>query len=77
LIRQLREAGIGASVHFIPLHLHPYYRETYGYQPEDFPVAYGEYQRAVSLPIYSRMSDADVARVIDGVRGSVGRALAR
>jgi perosamine synthetase len=71
-IRQLREAGIGASVHFIPLHLHPYYRETYGYCAEDFPVAYQEYQRSVSLPIYSRMTDADVARVIDAVCQIVG-----
>ena len=59
---------IGASVHFIPLHLHPYYRDTYGYKPEDFPVAYREYQRAVSLPIYSRMTDDDVQDVIDAVR---------
>jgi dTDP-4-amino-4,6-dideoxygalactose transaminase len=39
-IDELRRKGIGTSVHFIPLHIHPYYRETYGYKPEDFPVAY-------------------------------------
>ena len=66
-IDELKQRNIGASVHFIPLHLHPYYRETYGYRPEDFPVAYCEYQREVSLPIYSKMSDQDVQDVIDAV----------
>jgi dTDP-4-amino-4,6-dideoxygalactose transaminase len=66
-IAELKERNIGASVHFIPLHLHPYYRETYGYRPEDFPVAYCEYQREVSLPIYSKMDDQDVQDVIDAV----------
>lgn len=66
-IEALRAANIGVSVHFIPLHIHPYYRELYGYRPEDFPVAYREYQRVISLPIYSRMSDQDVQDVIDAV----------
>ncbi len=66
-VEALRQRQIGASVHFIPLHLHPYYRETYGYRPEDFPVAYREYQREISLPIFSRMSDQDVQDVIDAV----------
>jgi len=66
-ITHLRESNIGVSVHWIPLHMHPYYRETYGYRPEDFPVAYNEYQRIISLPIYSAMSDQDVADVIAAV----------
>jgi dTDP-4-amino-4,6-dideoxygalactose transaminase len=66
-IQALKARNIGASVHFIPLHLHPYYRETYGYAPEDFPVACREYRRALSLPIYSRMSDRDVEDVIQAV----------
>lgn len=66
-IDELRRKGIGTSVHFIPLHLHPYYRETYGYQPDDFPVAYETYQRIISLPIYARMTDDDVERVIESV----------
>jgi dTDP-4-amino-4,6-dideoxygalactose transaminase len=64
---ELRTRKIGASVHFIPLHLHPYYREAYGYKPEDFPVAYREYRREVSLPIYSKMTDDDVRDVIEAV----------
>ena len=64
---ELKERGIGISVHFIPLHIHPYYRDLYGYKPEDFPVAYHEYLREISLPIYSRMTDEDVNRVIEAV----------
>jgi dTDP-4-amino-4,6-dideoxygalactose transaminase len=66
-VEELKKDNIGASVHFIPLHTHPYYRETYGYKPEDFPVAWREYQREISLPIFSRMSDQDVDDVIHSV----------
>ena len=66
-IEELKARKIGVSVHFIPLHLHPYYRQTYGYKPEDFPVAYREYLRMISLPIYSKMSDQDVEDVIEAV----------
>ena len=67
-IEALRRAGIGTSVHFIPLHLHPYYRERFGYQPGDFPSATRAYERIISLPIYPKMSEADVQRVIEAVR---------
>jgi len=67
-IEELKDRNIGTSVHFIPVHLHPYYRDKYGYKPEDFPVAYREYQRIVSLPLYPRMTDQDAADVIDAVR---------
>lgn len=66
-INHLRAANIGVSVHWIPLHMHPYYRETYGYRSEDYPVAFAEYQRIISLPIYSAMSDQDVNDVIAAV----------
>jgi dTDP-4-amino-4,6-dideoxygalactose transaminase len=66
-IEQMKERNIGTSVHFIPLHIHPYYRDTYAYEAEDFPIAYGQYQRVVSLPIYSKMTDEDVQNVIDAV----------
>lgn len=71
-VQALKEMNIGVSVHFIPLHIHPYYRETYGYKPEDFPVALREYEREVSLPIYSKMSDEDVQDVIDAVISIAG-----
>jgi dTDP-4-amino-4,6-dideoxygalactose transaminase len=70
-VEELKRCNIGTSVHFIPLHLHPYYRGTYGYRPGDFPVAYREYQREISLPIYSKMNDRDVQDVIDAVIGVV------
>ncbi len=66
-IEELRARGIGTSVHFIPLHIHPYYRDTYGYRPEDFPAAYGVFQRIISLPMYPKMTPGDVDRVIDAV----------
>jgi perosamine synthetase len=66
-IDELKKAQIGTSVHFIPLHLHPYYQTLYGYRPEDLPVALAQYLREISLPIYSRMSDSDVRSVIDAV----------
>jgi perosamine synthetase len=55
-------------VHFIPLHVHPYYRERYALQPSDFPNAWAAYERIVSLPIYAKMTDDDVRHVIDAVR---------
>jgi dTDP-4-amino-4,6-dideoxygalactose transaminase len=72
-IRQLQQAGVGCSVHFIPLHLHPYHRDRGGYQPEDFPVASRVYQRIVSLPLYSKMTEDEVNRVIETVRDLVKR----
>lgn len=72
-IRELAGQDVGTSVHFIPLHLHPYYRQQFGYRPDEFPVASSEFLRAVSLPIYSRMSDADVDRVVDVVIETVRR----
>jgi dTDP-4-amino-4,6-dideoxygalactose transaminase len=67
-ITLLKQEGIGTSVHFIPLHLHPYYRDTFGYGPADFPHASFVFERIVSLPIYPKMTEADVQRVIDTVR---------
>ncbi len=71
-IELMAEAGIGCSVHFIPLHLHPYWRDRYHHQPDDFPHALKSYQAAVSLPIYTRMTDADVERVVATVRSILG-----
>ncbi len=66
-IEELRARNIGASVHFIPVHLHPYYRDKYGFHADDFPIAYREYQRLVSLPLYPRLTDEDVDDVIEAV----------
>lgn len=66
-IDKLKSRGIGTSVHFIPLHIHPYYRDTYGYKPEDFPVAHETFKRIITLPIYPKMTDQDVQAVIEEV----------
>jgi perosamine synthetase len=66
-IEELKARGIGTSVHYIPLHLHPYYRETYGYQPDDLPVASQIAQQVISLPIYPNMTEADAQRVAHAV----------
>ncbi|HUI10811.1 MAG TPA: DegT/DnrJ/EryC1/StrS family aminotransferase [Bacteroidota bacterium] len=71
-VEELKKKNIGTSVHFIPLHVHPYYRETFGYTPADLPVAYGEYLREISLPIFSKMSDGDVRSVIGAVTEIAG-----
>ena len=67
-IELLKKERIGTSVHFIPLHLHPYYRDSFGYRPEDFPTANAVFERIISLPIYPKLTEADVQRVIDTVR---------
>ena len=72
-IERLRQAGIGTSVHFIPLHLHPFYRKTFGYRPEDFPNATSLAERIVSLPLYSKMTESDVHRVIEAMDAIVTR----
>jgi dTDP-4-amino-4,6-dideoxygalactose transaminase len=66
-VELLKKENIGTSVHFIPLHLHPYYRDTFGYRPEDFPAASAVFDRIISLPIYPKMTEADVQRVTDTV----------
>lgn len=66
-IEELRARQIGASVHFIPLHRQPFYRDRYGYQPDAFPVAEAAYPRLLSLPVYSRMTDEDTQDVIAAV----------
>lgn len=70
-IEDLKDAGIGTSVHFIPLHLHSLYRRRYGYKRGDFPNAESAYERAISLPIYPHMSDADVEYVANTLRRMV------
>ena len=67
-IELMEKEGIGTSVHFIPLHIHPYWRDRYNYQPDDFPIALDIFNRAVSLPIYPKMTDDDVDRVINAVK---------
>ena len=73
-IERLFEQGIGCSVHYIPLHLQPYWRDRYQLQASSFPASQRAYEQMLSLPIYSLMSEADVDRVIAAVRGLLARA---
>lgn len=70
-IEQLKKKGIGTSVHFIPLHLHPFYAIRYGYRRGDFPNAEDAYSRCLSLPIFPGMSDAEIEMVIEAVCSTV------
>lgn len=65
IIEEYAREGVRTSVHFIPLHLHPYYQEVWGYQQGNFPVAEEAFSSAISLPIYTKMTDLEVAKVIN------------
>jgi dTDP-4-amino-4,6-dideoxygalactose transaminase len=67
-ISEMARAGVGCSVHFIPLHIHPFWRSRYGLSDGQFPVATAEFARVVSLPIFSSMTDSQVDKVIETVR---------
>ncbi|HUP07145.1 MAG TPA: DegT/DnrJ/EryC1/StrS family aminotransferase [Caldimonas sp.] len=70
-IESLYAQGIGCSVHYVPLHQHPYWRDRYALRPEAFPNSQRAYERMVSLPIYTRMSERDVARVAAAARAAL------
>ena len=72
-IERMFEQGIGCSVHYIPLHLQPYWRDTYMLTPEMFPVSQRIYERTVSLPLYTRLTESNAARVVDAVKKALGR----
>ena len=66
-IHELAQAGVSSSVHFIPLHLHPFYQRMYGYKSGDLPVAEQQYYRSLSLPIYPTMTEEEVEYVISTI----------
>jgi perosamine synthetase len=68
VFRALRAENIGVNVHYIPVHLHPYYRQQFGYKGGEFPVAEDAYERLISLPMFHGMSDQDIGDVIEVVR---------
>lgn len=72
LIQALSDRGIGTSVHYVPLHRHPYWRDRYGLTPEQFPQADAAYQAMLSLPLFTAMSDADQDRVIAALHELLG-----
>ena len=68
-IIKMQEKGIGCSVHFIPLHLHPFYRKNFGFKKADFPNAEWVYEREVSLPLYPKMREEDVEYIVNCISG--------
>jgi perosamine synthetase len=64
IFQALRAENIGVNVHYIPVHLHPYYRDRFGYKPGDYPVAESAYERLISLPMFHGMTDNDVDDVL-------------
>lgn len=69
VMNKLRASGIGTQVHYIPIHLQPYYRNNFGYRKGDYPAAEEYYDKALSIPIYPKMNDAEIKRVINSVKG--------
>lgn len=67
VIEELKQRGIGTSVHFIPLHLHPLYQQRCGYRVGQFPYAEEHFAGAISLPLYPSLTDAEQTRVIDAL----------
>ena len=67
-IEELKARNIGTSVHYLPVHMHPFYRDKYGYKPEDCPVAADAFSRMLTLPLHPGLSDEDVQDVVDAVR---------
>jgi perosamine synthetase len=67
IFRALRAEGIGVNVHYIPVHLHPFYRKQFGFRGGEYPVAEETYERLISLPIFHGMTDQDVEEVIEAV----------
>ena len=67
-IEELRALNIGSSVHFIPVHLHPWYQTTYGYSRGDLPVAERIFDRIISIPLYPKMNEDDLQDVVEAVR---------
>jgi perosamine synthetase len=72
IFRALRAENIGVNVHYIPVHLHPYYRDRFGYRGGEYPVAEDAYERLISLPMFHGMDDQDVDDVIAAVVKVVG-----
>ncbi|MGV3681239.1 MAG: DegT/DnrJ/EryC1/StrS family aminotransferase [Acidovorax sp.] len=72
LVQGLSDRGIGTSVHYVPLHRHPYWRDRYALTPEMFPQADAAYQAMVSIPLFTAMSDADQDRVIAALHQLLG-----
>lgn len=77
IFSSLRQSGIGANVHYIPVHLHPFYRKRFGTKPGDCPVAESAYERLLTLPLHPNMSAQDIDKVVSIVRETVNHFIKR
>ncbi len=68
VMQQLREKGVGTQVHYIPVHLQPFYRMNFGFRPGDFPISERYYQQCLSIPLFPKMTDNDVNLVIESIK---------
>jgi len=68
IFEELQKQGIGVQVHYIPLNLHPFYQKKFGYRSGDFPVAENYYRRAISLPLFPKMTDTEIEEVVSTVK---------
>lgn len=75
-IEELKARNIGTSVHYLPVHMHPFYRDKYGYRPDDCPVAADAFARMLTLPLHPGLSDQDVVDVVEAVRDVIASNMA-
>jgi dTDP-4-amino-4,6-dideoxygalactose transaminase len=74
VIEELKAKGVGTQVHYIPVHLQPFYQNVYGYKQGDYPVTEAYYDQCLSLPLFPRMTSQDVDKVIEAVKAVARRA---
>jgi perosamine synthetase len=72
-IEKLKTRGVSTSVHFIPLYRHPYYRNTFGFDAQEFPVSEKIFENIISLPLYPGMADEDIRWVAESVADVIGQ----
>ncbi|MBI4122982.1 MAG: UDP-4-amino-4,6-dideoxy-N-acetyl-beta-L-altrosamine transaminase [Parcubacteria group bacterium] len=73
IFEALRNKGLGVQVHYIPVHLHPFYKKTFGYKKGDFPIAEQYYERAITLPLFPKMISGEIRAVVRAVREIIAR----
>ena len=73
VMNELMGKGVGTQVHYIPVHLQPYYKNRFGYKEGDYPIAEQYYGRALSLPLYPKMTNEEVLTVINSVKSCLNK----
>jgi len=71
IFEELRKEGLGVQVHYIPLHLQPFYKKKFGYKKSNFPIAEKYYRRAITLPLFPKMNDEEVSRIVKTIKKTI------